>query len=116
MLAAGIATISQHPLADPDVGPLLGDSITDPGDLRLLGMMGKSAERGAGLVRQILSFAHRTYGEVEALQVKHVIRELSNVILQTFTKSIKYEEKITSDLWLIEGNPIQFIRCCSTSA
>src|SRR5690606_23633515 len=77
------------------------------GALGLLSTLETSAERGANLVRQILSFAHGATGEPRLLQVRHVLRDIATVITGTFPKSIRLEEHIPSDLWAIEGNPTQ---------
>jgi CheY-like chemotaxis protein len=73
----------------------------------MLTALEKSAERGAGLVRQILGFAHGVSGVPQLVQVKHIIRDLSNVIRETFPKAIRFEEQIASNLWTIRANPTQ---------
>src|SRR6202000_1270022 len=78
-----------------------------PGDQRILTNIENSAQRGAGLVRQILGFAHGTTGAPHIIQPKHVLRELLDVIGQTFPKSIGIEQEIESDLWPIKANPTQ---------
>src|SRR5580658_9824636 len=50
-------------------------SHTTPGVERLLSIVEKCAERGAGLVRQLLSFARGASGERQLLQARHILRE-----------------------------------------
>lgn len=108
LLAAGIAHDLNNMLAPILLAaPLLREHVQDPGALSLLGTLEKSAERGANLVRQILSFAHGASGEHRLLQVKHLLRDISAVITGTFPKSIRLEDFIPSDLWPIKGNPTQ---------
>lgn len=108
MLAAGIAHDLNNMLAPIMLAaPMLQDHVTDPVAQGLLTTLEKSAERGANLVRQILSFAQGVTGEPRLLQVRHVLREITSVISGTFPKSIRLEEHIPSDLWPIEANPTQ---------
>jgi two-component system cell cycle sensor histidine kinase/response regulator CckA len=108
MLASGIAHDLNNVLAPILMGaPMLRDHITDPGDLELLAMFEKSAERGAGLVRQILSFAHGVGGEPRQVQVKHLLRDLGSVIVETFPKNIRFESYISANLFPITANPTQ---------
>jgi PAS domain S-box-containing protein len=108
MLAAGIAHDLNNMLAPILLAaPMLREHVADPGAIGLLSTLERSAERGANLVRQILSFAHGVTGEHRLLQLKHVLRDIASVISGTFPKSIRLEDYIPSDLWPIEGNPTQ---------
>jgi two-component system, cell cycle sensor histidine kinase and response regulator CckA len=108
LLAAGIAHDLNNMLAPILLAaPMLRDHVADAGALGLLGTLEKSAERGANLVRQILAFAHGAGGEQRLLQVKHLLRDISSVMAGTFPKSIRLEDFIPSDLWLIQANPTQ---------
>jgi PAS domain S-box-containing protein len=106
MLAAGIAHDLNNILSPILMGaPILRERTRDPGDLQLLSMFEKSAERGAGLVRQILGFAHGVGGEPQPLQVRHVLRDLVAMLHETFPKNIRCEERLARELWMIQGNP-----------
>jgi two-component system, cell cycle sensor histidine kinase and response regulator CckA len=108
MLASGIAHDLNNVLAPIFLAaPLLREHATNPVDLRMITTLEKSAERGAGLVRQILAFAHGVGGEHQLVQVKHLLRDTLSVINETFPKDIKAEEKIHADLWPIMANPTQ---------
>jgi len=108
MLAAGIAHDLNNVLAPILMcAPVLRDHVTDPGALKMLSSMEKSAERGAGLVRQILGFAQGVSGTPQLMQVKHVLRDLGTVVRETFPKNIRLEEHIPADLWTIRANPTQ---------
>ena len=108
LLAAGIAHDINNMLAPILLAaPMLRDHVQDPGALGLLSTLEQSAERGANLVRQILSFAHGATGEHRMMQVKHLLRDISGVITGTFPKSIRLEDYIPPDLWPINGNPTQ---------
>ncbi len=108
MLAAGIAHDLNNVLA-PIVfaAPLLRMNATDPHDLKILDTLESSAKRGAGLVRQIVGFAHSTTGEFQLTQVGHLAQDIIQLMEQTFPKTIRIERKIQSDSWPVYGNPTQ---------
>ena len=108
MLAAGIAHDLNNVLAPVLMGaPLLRTRATHPSDLRVLQTIETSASRGASLVRQILSFAHGASGEKTLIQVKHILRDISHLITETFPKSITLDTEVPADLWAVLGNPTQ---------
>jgi signal transduction histidine kinase len=117
LLAAGIAHDLNNMLA-PIIftAPLLRDSATTPRDLKILDTLERSANRGAGLVRQILAFTHSTTGEPQLTQIKHVARDIIDMVEETFPKSIQIEQHISSDVWPVMGNPTQlhqvFLNLC----
>jgi nitrogen-specific signal transduction histidine kinase/CheY-like chemotaxis protein len=75
---------------------------------QLLKMLDENAKRGAELVKQILTFARGLDGERAPVQVKHLLRELEQVIRSTFPKSITIRRHIaTQDLWLVSANATQ---------
>jgi two-component system cell cycle sensor histidine kinase/response regulator CckA len=108
MLAAGIAHDLNNILAPVLMGaPLLRLRATHPSDLRVLDGIENSAGRGASLVRQILSFAHGASGDKALIQPKHLLRDITGLIQQTFPKNIRLEDDIPNDLWTVQGNPTQ---------
>jgi two-component system cell cycle sensor histidine kinase/response regulator CckA len=108
MLASGIAHDLNNVLAPIFLAaPMLREHATDPTDLRMISSLEKSAERGAGLVRQILAFAHGVQGVHQVLQVKHLIRDTVSVIKETFPKNLRLRDSVAADLWPIMGNPTQ---------
>ncbi len=108
MLAAGIAHDLNNVLAPIlMIAPVLRERATNPADTRMLTNLEKSAERGAGLVRQILGFAQGISGQPQITQVKHIMRDLSAVIRQTFPKNIQFQESAAVDLWAVKANPTQ---------
>jgi len=108
MLAAGIAHDLNNVLAPMLLAaPMLRDHASDPGDLRMISTLEKSAERGAALVRQILGFAQGADGEHSVLQAKHLLRDVAAFIEETFPKSIRLHDHIPADLWPVRANPTQ---------
>ncbi len=77
---------------------------TDDESQRLLAMLQKSAERGAGLVAQVLSFARGIEGERILLQPKHLIKEVAKILADTLPKSIEIEYAIAEELSAVRGD------------
>ncbi len=108
MLSAGIAHDLNNVLAPIlFISPLLRASLSAPRDLKILDTLDQCAGRGAGLVKQILGFAHCTTGEFRTTQVKHLARDIISVIEATFPKSIQIQNSIPPDLWAVPGNSTQ---------
>lgn len=61
----------------------------------------QAVQRGAALVRQILTFARKTDITFEALDISELIHELLSMLEQTFPKTITFSENIASSLPLI---------------
>ncbi len=79
----------------------------DEDSQRLLAMLQASAERGAGLVKQVLSFARGVEGERVILQPRHVIKEIVKILKDTLPKSIQVESNAPQDLWTVAGDATQ---------
>ena len=74
---------------------------------RWLAIIRENAERGADLVKQVLTFARGMEGERIIVQVKHIIKDLVKILKQTLPKSINVRSDIEPDLWLIRADPTQ---------
>jgi PAS domain S-box-containing protein len=60
-----------------------------------------AADRGATLVRQLLTFAQRTDSSFEIVRLNDVVREVASLILQTFPKTIAIEQRLHDHLpWI----------------
>ncbi|MEC4819064.1 MAG: PAS domain-containing protein, partial [Scytonema sp. PMC 1069.18] len=73
----------------------------------LLETLQTNAQRGAALVKQVLSFARGVEGKRTNLQIKHLILEFQQFAKQTFPKSIEFSTKIASDLWTVYADATQ---------
>lgn len=74
---------------------------------RWLKMIRESAERGADLVKQVLTFARGMEGDRVSVQVKHILKDLIAVLNETLPKSIHVKFDIDPDLRVITGDPTQ---------
>lgn len=73
----------------------------------LLDIVQASAERGADMVRQLLSFAGGLEGEKCTLHLKHMIREVHGILEHTLPKSIRLEVVVADQLWQVVGDATQ---------
>jgi len=87
---------------------LLHDIIPEEARLSLLNPLRASAERGAEMVKQILSFARGTEGQRIELQIKHVIRDVDQMLRHTLPKTIELRTSLTKELWAVFGDATQF--------
>ena len=86
---------------------LLQAKLPDDEGQRLLAMLQMSAERGAGLVKQVLSFARGVEGERITLQPLHLIKEIVKILKDTLPKSIEVEFEASEDLSVVAGDATQ---------
>jgi PAS domain S-box-containing protein len=107
-LAGGIAHDLNNMLAPIITSlDLLAMKFTDPGSQELLAILNSSAQRGADMVRQVLSFARGVEGRRMEVQIRHLIREIEKIATDTFLKHIQVRTIIPHDLWTVMGDPTQ---------
>ncbi|MFN6962184.1 MAG: PAS domain S-box protein [Pyrinomonadaceae bacterium] len=83
----------------------LGDP--DPETARWLSLVRENAERGADLIKQVLTFARGMEGERVSVQVRHIVKDLVSVLSETLPKSIRLRCDVPADLWTISADPTQ---------
>ena len=108
-LAAGVAHDLNNILSPILlVAPLLRGEINDEEEKEaFLSLVQASAERGANLVKQMLTFARGADGERVLVQPTHLVEEVAKIAGQTFPKSIKIQTECPPDIWMVEGDPTQ---------
>lgn len=74
---------------------------------RWLDVIKENAERGADLVKQVLSFARGMGGERITVQAKHILRDSIGVLKETLPKSIRVSYHVDPELWTVTGDPTQ---------
>ncbi|HEY6066945.1 MAG TPA: CheR family methyltransferase, partial [Thermoanaerobaculia bacterium] len=67
----------------------------------------RAVQRGAALVRQLLTFARREAIKFQSVDVNSVIAELATMLGETFPKSIRISLELHPDLPRINGDPNQ---------
>jgi CheY-like chemotaxis protein len=80
---------------------------TDPQAISILNTIEVSSKRGSDIVRQVLSFARGLEGERVEIQPAHLLKDLENIIKNTFPKNIRLQFSIPNDTWAILGDPTQ---------
>jgi PAS domain S-box-containing protein len=86
---------------------LLQMKISDTRNQQLLQTLETNAQRGAALVKQVLSFARGVEGRRTILQMRHLILEIEHFAKQTFPKSIEFCLDIAPNLWTVSGDATQ---------
>lgn len=67
----------------------------------------KASERGANLVRQMLTFARKTDTRTESVRVNDIVRELVKLLEETFPKTITFSLELEQKLPSIQADPDQ---------
>jgi CheY-like chemotaxis protein len=74
---------------------------------RWTAMIRENAQRGADLVKQVLTFARGMDGERVSVQVKHIIKELIKVLGETLPKNIQLKFDVAPELRPVTADPTQ---------
>jgi len=76
----------------------------------LLATIEASTQRGAGVVKQVLTFARGIEGERVPLQLKHLLKDMVLIAGETFPKNIQIEIDIAPDYGRSSAMPPRSIR------
>ena len=86
---------------------LLKTKLTSPQDQHILNMVENSAQRGAGIIRQLLMFSRGVAGERVAVQLRHLIKEMNDIMRETFPREITISNETPNSLWSVMGDATQ---------
>jgi PAS domain S-box-containing protein len=89
----GAAVLRRTPMAEPDA--------------MILSTMETCAQRGADIVKQVLTFARGAEGAHLLLEPAHLINDMAKIADGTFPKAITVQTSYLPSLWPIEGDPTQ---------
>ena len=107
-LAGGIAHDLNNVLAPILLSVAVIKSATEDEEISaLLDTVHHSAQRGAELVRQVLSFARGVEGRHVLVNPLHLMRDLLKVLRDTLPRSIDVRLEPKPDLWNISADPTQ---------
>ena len=107
-LAGGIA----HDLNNI-LGPILLSiqvlrmKLNDASMQNLIDTIESASIRGKNIVAQVLAFARGSDSTPILIQVRHIVKEVEDVIKQTFPKDIDIQSYLPKDLWTINADPTQ---------
>ena len=108
LLAAGVVHDLNNMLTPISLGlSLLRDKSSDPVTVSTLQMMETANQRGAAVLRQVLTFARGVEGERTILRPGHLLGEIARLVEETFPKSIRVETEIAADIAHVSGNQTQ---------
>ncbi|MFM9079014.1 MAG: ATP-binding protein, partial [Opitutaceae bacterium] len=105
-LAGGIAHDLNNALAPIAMGLELLRA-RYPQNVSLIDTMEKCTRRGAGMVKQLLTFARGSEGDRRSLQPRRIIDEMAQIIRSAFPKNITLEVELTPGLWDVLGDATQ---------
>jgi len=107
-LASGVAHDLNNILAPMLMAAsLLKESASNARDREMLQMVERSAERGADLIRQLLSYSRGVPGVRVPVQPKHLLREVEGMIRETFPREITITFTLKKDLWPVVADATQ---------
>src|SRR5947209_952851 len=81
--------------------------VSDEGVQEWLEILRANAERGADMVRQVLSFARGVEGERVALQPRHLVKDVVKILKDTLPKSVSLSYEVPNDLWMVSADATQ---------
>lgn len=107
-LAGGIAHDLNNVLAPIllAVG-MLRRQIAGQKEQHMLDMLEQNAQRGAELVRQVLTFARGAESDRTEVNLTQSISELERLIRDTFDRRIRVTTTVDPDIWPVMGDPTQ---------
>jgi len=107
-LASGIAHDLNNMLAPIILASqLLRMRVDDSEGQHWLDTLESTTQRGASLIRQVLSFAKGDQGDRVDLSVGHLVNEVATILKQTLNRSIQIQVSKAEDLWPVRGDPTQ---------
>jgi two-component system, cell cycle sensor histidine kinase and response regulator CckA len=86
---------------------LLQKKLPDSQSQQILQTLENNVKRGANLLKQVLSFARGIEGKQTIGQIQPLMREIEQIIAQTFPKSIICQIDIPKNLWYVRGDITQ---------
>ena len=107
-LAGGIAHDLNNILAPLlMLSDLLRPKLQDEEDQEMLTLMHSSAQRGADIIKQLLTFSRGMEGRRLDVQPRHILREMLAMMRETFPREIDLQEQVSADLWPVRADPTQ---------
>ncbi len=86
---------------------VLRRKVTDEQLLKTLALMDSGARRAVDIVKQVLTFARGSGDERVLLQPVHLMKEVLDIVRQSFPRSIELAHDYPQDLKLVSGDPTQ---------
>ena len=107
-LASGIAHDLNNVLAPIRMAlNMFRGKLHDPDSVRTLESLEGCVDRGANLIKHVLTFARGVEGERAPVQLRHLVKETENVVSQTMPKSVAMAIDLPRDLWPVSADATQ---------
>ncbi|MEO7932603.1 MAG: PAS domain S-box protein [Chthoniobacterales bacterium] len=107
-LAGGIAHDLNNSLAPILMSiELLKMKYPESENQELFANISASAERGADMVRQLLSFARGVTGKRIEVDIRHIVGDIEKIARDTFLKHIQIRTVLPDDVWPVIGDATQ---------
>ncbi|MBL9215305.1 MAG: PAS domain S-box protein [Opitutaceae bacterium] len=74
---------------------------------KCIDVMENAAQRGAGIVKQVLTFARGIDGERTEVRPKYLLKDIARLVEETFPRNIKCQVEIAADVWNMAGDLTQ---------
>jgi two-component system cell cycle sensor histidine kinase/response regulator CckA len=74
---------------------------------RMLDTIESAGQRGAGIVRQVLTFARGIEGERTEVQAKYLVKEMAQILGETLPRNIRIETELSAVLSPVLGDATQ---------
>jgi PAS domain S-box-containing protein len=108
LLAGGVAHDLNNVLAPVLMAlPLLRNDMAPDQREHILQMLEQSVQRGANIVRQVLTYARGIEVQRTQVQLLHLIREVAKIAEETFPRDIQIRSNAPASLWPLQGDPTQ---------
>src|SRR4029077_8426772 len=86
---------------------MLRDMVRNADDLGVLATLNESAQRGADLVKQVLSFARGVEGARVPVNPLQLMRDVRTFMRDAFPSTIDVHVMPAEGLWTVTGDPTQ---------
>ena len=107
-LAGGIAHDLNNILAPIMMSAsMLNSGLPEKTFTELVATIEEAAQRGADIVRQVLTFARGVDGRRVPLNPAVIVSQVARIVRETFPKSVAFEVAIPKELWHITGDLTQ---------
>lgn len=87
--------------------PILRHKVVDQDGQTVLTSVEASAQRVAGMVRQLIAISQGLSGARAPIQPQQLIREISSIVQETFPSNIGLSTSLAPGLWMIHGDANQ---------
>lgn len=107
-LASGVAHDLNNILAPMLMAAsLIKAKLTTPRDQAVARIIETGAQRGAAVIRQLLTFSRGAEGPRGAVQVRHLINDMVHLAKETFPRNLELESKAPNELWPVKADATQ---------